>query len=268
MADNTLFEATPTQTTNPPQVEDKDYVTELVGEGKKFKDVSSLARGKAESDAYIEHLKREMDSMRQELNTRLTLEQFMDRVNQTRANSDGNRESGTNQAPVNREETRREPNEDGANNNNTRTAVTQEDIERIIEEREQKRIAARHVNEVKQKLQEAFGPNYVSELDNRARELGVTRDHLNHLASTSPKAFFQLIGEMPTRDANAGGALFGGTTQVNTASRIGGGQSTGEKTYSYYQKMRRDNPALYHSKEMVAERHRQAQKLGERFFDS
>src|SRR6266700_391496 len=43
---------------------DKDYFKELVGEGKKFKSPEDLARGKFESDQFIEILKKRQDEMR------------------------------------------------------------------------------------------------------------------------------------------------------------------------------------------------------------
>jgi hypothetical protein len=60
--------------------ENVDYVTELVGEGKKFKDISGLARGKAEADLTIEVLKKKLDDLNKELTTRASLETFLDQM--------------------------------------------------------------------------------------------------------------------------------------------------------------------------------------------
>lgn len=47
-----------------------DYVAELVGEGKKFREIKDLAKGKVESDRYIEVLTKKLDDAVKELNTR------------------------------------------------------------------------------------------------------------------------------------------------------------------------------------------------------
>src|SRR5688572_12541162 len=58
---------------------------QLVGEGKKFADAEALAKCKAESDAFIETLKREQAELRRELDTRLSLEDFLDQQKATPA---------------------------------------------------------------------------------------------------------------------------------------------------------------------------------------
>src|SRR5712672_125043 len=42
----------------------KEYLQELVGDGKKFKSPEDLARGKYEADSYIKILERRLDEMR------------------------------------------------------------------------------------------------------------------------------------------------------------------------------------------------------------
>lgn len=263
MADD-LFSGNDQNSENtPPKVpEDKNYLEELVGEGKKFKDVQSLAKGKAEADAYITNLLSRVDEMKSELNTRLTLEQFMDKMNQSRQ-PDGNRESGNDESPVNREEQNQTPNQNGA------ATIKPEDIERIIDERERKKVADRNVNEVKERLRQTFGDNYVKELDSRASELGIDRAYLNNLASTSPKAFFRLIGERSQDNSNDSASLFGGRTNVNSETLVNkDGRKPGERTASYYAEIKKKNPSLYWSPEIQIAKHKDAMKLGERFFDT
>src|SRR6478752_10635011 len=80
---------------DPVQIDpNKNYLEELVGEGRKFKSPEELARGKAESDLYIEHMKGRMDELRQDY-TKLhneynagpklkeTLDQYMQELKQS-----------------------------------------------------------------------------------------------------------------------------------------------------------------------------------------
>src|SRR5678815_2601198 len=62
MADNLLDQTNDNQ---PEQIDpNKDYLTELVGEGKKFKSPQELARGKYEADQYVRTLERQKDELR------------------------------------------------------------------------------------------------------------------------------------------------------------------------------------------------------------
>src|SRR6266576_1462787 len=65
----------------------KDYLTELVGEGRKFKDQQALAKSKYEADQYIEILKRRLDEgraaflkEREENTTKASLEELTRRI--------------------------------------------------------------------------------------------------------------------------------------------------------------------------------------------
>src|SRR5882672_3792205 len=51
------------------QDSNKDFLTELVGEGKKFKDVQALARGKYEADQTVEQMKARLDELRTDYQT-------------------------------------------------------------------------------------------------------------------------------------------------------------------------------------------------------
>ena len=48
--------------------QDKDYLTELVGEGKKYKDATELAKAYANADQFIETLKSEKHTLEEEYN--------------------------------------------------------------------------------------------------------------------------------------------------------------------------------------------------------
>src|SRR5688500_13285080 len=84
MTDANLFK-TPENDGPDPVDEDKDGEAELVGEGKKFKDHKSLAKGKAESDAFISHLQKELAEMREELNKRITFEDLMTKITENKS---------------------------------------------------------------------------------------------------------------------------------------------------------------------------------------
>src|SRR5690242_15072647 len=59
----------------------------LVGEGKKFKTPQDLAKGKMESDKFIVQLQKEQAALREELNKRLSVEEFVEKMNKAPAPS-------------------------------------------------------------------------------------------------------------------------------------------------------------------------------------
>ena len=76
--------------------ENKDYLAELVGDGKKFKDNQALARGKHEADLTVEAMKTRLDELRsdyqklhEDRQQGATLQELKDLI-QSQKQSDGN----------------------------------------------------------------------------------------------------------------------------------------------------------------------------------
>lgn len=230
----------------------KDYLAELVGEDKKFKTVADLARAKAEADRFIEQLKQEQAGIRQELATRVTLEEFMDRMRSGQPDS---------QTP------------DSRSNNQEDTGggdkpLTLADIERLVEERvsgrEQKRTEEANLRTVQEELKKAYGDQYVSKLKETAQSLGMSEDYLGNLAKSAPKAFLKLVGvEGQSRQAAAANGLF---TPPAGDSRGSGFQPSADKTKSWYDNLRKTDPKTYWLPATQNQMHKDATRLQERFF--
>jgi hypothetical protein len=234
----------------------KDWTAEYIGEGKKFKDVADLAKGKAHSDLFISRLQNEADGLRKELSTRIKLEEFMDRMNSQNS-------SGANQAT----QTAGQGNQtDGT----ASSATSTQDIETLIEQRlaakEAEQRSTQNLATARARLQEAFGEDFSSELATRTESLGLSKEFVANLAKTQPRALFALLGidgqqQQATRRDDG---LFAPRSSVNT-SGLGQGQSQ-EKNWAHYEKIRKQNPAQYWSTQVQNEIHKQAGKLGERFY--
>lgn len=237
----------------------KDYLSEYVGEGKKFKDPADLARAKAHSDAFIERLQRELSGIRNELNTRAKLEELMDRMSAT--NTDRN---VTTQAT----QTAAENGQDGTATRN----LSPEDIEKVVEQRlaarEHERQITNNVSAVKNRLMAEFGDNYVAELEARTKALGLSKDFVAEIAKKEPKALFALLGieSVNGSQQKSQNDVFSAPpkSSVNTAgfSAVG----TSEKKFTDFEKIRKTDPARYWSAQVQNELHRQAMKLGEKFY--
>jgi hypothetical protein len=139
--ENILFEEadpTLTSTTNVNPLE------ALVGEGKKFKTAEDLARGKLEADNFVKQLQTELATLREDLNGRIKLEEFMDRLEKTpTATANGNSQNTTSNEPG-----------AGATSQPPLNVITKEDVAPAIREREATEKAnVRHVAEA---LRSAF----------------------------------------------------------------------------------------------------------------
>ena len=78
MTDNTIFDATVEQSTE--DTPETSYYDRMVGEGKKFKDNEALAYSNFEKDRFIEQLKREQKELRDDLNSRLNMEELVNKL--------------------------------------------------------------------------------------------------------------------------------------------------------------------------------------------
>lgn len=233
----------------------KNYLEELVGEGKKFKSQEDLARAKLESDAFIARLQGELQGIRTELNTRLTVEQMMDKI--TAAKEATNSNTNGNQPVVN--------GDSGAK------SLTEEDLTALVEDRiskiEKARIQESNLNQVRQVLTEKFGADFPSHLKQTAATLGVGEEFLNNLAKEQPKAFLALVGQEVPKTSNPQPNLFT-PTPSQQIPRTSSFTPTGERKKSFYDDLKTKDAAAYWSPKVQNQMHQDAIKLGEVFFDS
>lgn len=158
-------------------LEDKNYLEELVGEGKKFSDPEKLARAKVESDRFIAQLLKEQDEMRKALEKRNNEEEFLTKLEQITKP----------RQPEVPEPTRNDPLTE-------RPQIPLDEIEKIIEQREAKKTAEQNLNTVVSRLEQAYGPDYRSRVQTQATALGVGTEFLTDIAAKNPQAFYKLMG--------------------------------------------------------------------------
>lgn len=231
----------------------KNYAEELVGEGKRFVDVPTLARSKVEGDAHAKRLEGELKELREELNKRLTVEEVLTKITQAKQAAPN---------PVTN------PNEE-----NPAPTPTKDELDKLVSdlvskrvnESEAERTAKSNFDTVVTSLQKAWGDDFRAKLVTKANELGLGQEWLTQLAGSQPKAFLSLVGVTEAKPQQA--LPFGvSPTGINTAA-LTANAHRGEKTASYYEKIRLSDPARYFSKEIQQEQYNQAMKLGEAYFD-
>lgn len=238
-----------------PQVDpNKDYLAELVGEGKKFKTVQDLARGKFQADIHIDLLEKTKDQLRadylklsEDAQAQATLK---DLVTQLKAPIQQPASSITPQANV----------------DNQRPSIDPKELESLVDSRLNERELSRKQSDnfklVQDRLKERFGSNYQTVLKQQIDELQLPSDYVNDLARRSPEAFFRTMGltEQPRNDFQA--PARSSVRSDNYASQ--GGQ---DETWSYWQKLKETNPKLYLDPKTVVRMEKAYERLGKKFED-
>lgn len=226
----------------PTMDENVDYVEQLVGEGKKFRDLQGLARGKAEADATIEMLKKKADELQQELKTRMT---FADLLTELKGNKAPQQEDVV--TPPS------EPQHSKLDDSDIETR-----LEKILAEREAKKTHETNVEKVKRVMIEQFGDDTSLVIKKKAQELNMSPADLQDLAVRSPSAFFSLVGVAPER---SGDSFSAPRNQVNL-----GNQQTGVRNAKYYEQMKRVDSKKYFSNETTTQMIKDRATLGAKFY--
>ena len=216
----------------------------LVGPGKKFATVEDLAKGKEASDVHIVNLQTEQAGLRTELNTRLSLEEFMEKFDQT------------SRAPVAPNPPGNQP--DGQPDTTKTTGLTEDDVKRLLQTEKQKTLQEQNIDLVKRELQSKWGDIYPTKLREKAKELSVGEDFLNNIAATNPQAFLKIVN--PQSEA----VVTLDTPPVSTVN-IPRNVQTGKK-WSDFEKMRRATPQQYWDPSVQNEIHRLVAQHGEGFY--
>jgi hypothetical protein len=230
----------------------KDYFSELVGEGKKYKDTVAAGRAIVEKDHFIDHIKRENNQLREdymklheEYKAGAKLQELIDQLKaQQQASSDNL----------------------NANDVKDSTAFDPKQIESLVssklQEFEANKKEQENYNYVKEKLVERFGPNFKEALRQHSESLGMSPEYVDDLARKAPKALLSALGAEGTGSPRE---TFQSppTSSVKTAFS----PKTEQRTWSYYQKLRRDHPKVYYDPKTQVQLHKDAMALGPAFED-
>lgn len=204
--------------------EDVDYYTELVGEGKKFKTERDLARGKAEADTYIELLKRKNDELLKELNTRTSLDAFLDKMK--------NKEGETVPEVVTPQ--------GGENKAALDDSEIEQRILKALEQREAAKAQETNIEKVTRVMSEQFGDQANLVIAKRSKELGMPATELKAMAARSPSAFFTLVGVSETPAPGLAPAV-----PRSGVNNTGSSTPAGVKNKAYFDKLKVQDPKKY-----------------------
>jgi len=235
-------ESTPTPTTEegtPPA----SFVEQLVAaKGDNWADPNVIAKGKLEADKTIESLKAEVEALKLETVKGAKLDDLLNKL-----------EDKTAITPPK-----------GPDDSLTPKTVSENDIQNLVEEtlskRELANTANRNIAEVDKGLSDRYGTEAGAKVREMATTTGLSLLRLQELAAESPSAFFQLMGEAPKAK---GPDLTSSTIRTESVNM----KPTGNKNFSFYQKLRKDNPTLYRSQGIQQEMMNQRMALGDQFYN-
>ncbi len=231
---------------------DRDFHAELVGDGKKFKDDKELAKGKWYADEMLKTNNAKMDQMREEL---LRLQE--ENAASKKLNEMLDQWQNRSQLPPETQTLIQDKS----------PSIDAKQIESLIDnrmqEREQSRKHTDNLNYVKTKLTEQYGRDYNAALSQQMTDLGISETYLNDMAKTSPKALLKMLGIDETPQVKD--PFRAPPRNVMNQSQYKPPQE--ERTWSWYQKLKEENPKKWASRETNVQMHNDAIRLGERFND-
>lgn len=165
--------------------QNKNYLEELVGEGKKFKTIEDLARGKAEADHYITHKNKEFDELREE-----ALKWRADSVAKARFEEYVKTHE---RAPKSDDDTAITP-----AGNVVQPSFDPSKLDEILETKfsqlEARKREEANLDRVDSQLRERFGENAKSIVRDKMNALNLSQDDLKFLAKKSPEAVINALG--------------------------------------------------------------------------
>jgi hypothetical protein len=224
-------------------------VTELVGEGKKFKSVDDLAKGKVEADGFIEKLKVENAALREALNSEANPDEILARINgllQSKDRSDKNtldQTSNQSQSPA--------------------APLTEEKVLELLSKRERDTKINQNVNSFNASINKAFGNKAGEVIATRIGELGMDEAEFKDLAARNPNAALRILG---LREGGVSAGTLAPT--VNTEAFFGeAGKGNGEvQNFAYFTNLRRELKERYYEPHIQKQVFEARKRLGDAFW--
>lgn len=200
----------------------------LVGEGKKYKDFEALAKSKVSGDIHIRHIEEENAELRRQLNSIQRLEEVVSKLQKPA------------EVPTPR------PVEPTPAPERTTPELTEEAIEKILAKREYTQKVQTNAQRVATEFERVFGPTWQSTVLQKAPSLGLNKETVDHLAKTAPDALLALYNVK----ADQRPSFVPSGVPTNELQRRPSEHAGGVNTWSYFEKIRKEDPKRYHSKEV------------------
>lgn len=229
----------------------KNYLEELVGDGKKFKTPEELAKGKFYADTQINILTKKLDEMRADYMALREDNAAKDKLDDLLKKIENERNNMSDKLPDTDED------KSGLKIEDVKSLFQQEYSTAKTREKEDA-----NFNYIQSKLKEVHGKNAQEFLSEQMQNLGLNKETINDMARKQPKFLERALGlDQPKRNENFQAPPF--SSLRNEFSPSGGPK----RTWSYYQELRKTKPDLYHDPKTNIQMQKDAIELGEAFMD-
>lgn len=226
----------------------QDYVKTLVeAKGETWQDPQAIAKGYLSAQEYIAQLEAQTKELKEDLTKQDYAKTLLEQLQEKGANPQAN--------SVVKEDTGQE---------NTTPKFSEDELKSLVnatlEERTAEEKASKNLQAVDSKLSELFGDKANSVVEAKGKELGLSKDRMKELAAESPEAFIRLVGDVQSRKDNSVPS-----SQLNT--NADSFNTTSKRDFSYYQKIRKENPKSYYSNSVQQQMMQDRMKLGQDFYN-
>jgi hypothetical protein len=226
------------------------YMEQLVGEGKKFKDTESLAKGKLEADRHIAEITKTLNELREEVSKQDYAKDLLTKL----------QDKGTDTSTVNSAMGNNAGNS-ATGNTNPNASEIEALVEQLMTKKEQSRTLGQNLSVANEAVIAQFGDKSAEVVKAKALELGMSVERLKEIASESPSAFLQLIGVTAQKRTDS-------TTPKSSVRTESFSSTNSDRTFEHYQKMRKENKSLYYSPKVQRMLMEDRLRLGEKFYKS
>lgn len=226
---------------------------QLVGEGKKYSDPEKLAQSVDHKERFIQQLQGELQGLRGELATRVSLEEFMENQEKTRNSTPSTALSHgpTDTSTVYDQELTTEPTSTSTGNNVDLVAEAEKRLDQKLDERDRASLEQQNLSYVKSEATKILGEEYPYLFSQKSKELGLDQEHLNTMAKSHPKAFLAImLGQDYGKPESASPPVGSVNTTAQQAFSIASGGT--RKKFSDWDEVRSD-PKKYWSVETQQE---------------
>lgn len=167
----------------PESVQNKDSFADLLGAivnergERKYGSVEDALKGTVHAQDFIKQLKEDNERLRNELSKAKDLEERYNNIEETVKKLTSQRADSENTPPK---------------------AASQDDISAIVANilasKESEAVSSKNINEVVNAMRNKFGETAEKEFYDKAADIGMSREGIEQLARTSPKAVYKLFG--------------------------------------------------------------------------
>jgi hypothetical protein len=217
---------------------------DFVGEGKKYRDHDAVAKTLVEKDSFITRLQEEQAALRAELSALPKVDRSQEILDRLEAL---NRKEPVTERPITTQPERIEV-----------KGLSEDDVFRLLSQREQKVRAEANVAKVKAVLKEKYGDNYPQALKSMAEKNGLGMNFLDTMAAESPQALLNLMGSEKSE------TLF--TPPVSSVSPGFVPTSGNPRNETYYKQLLATDKKKYFSAEVQNQQYKDMMTLKEGYY--